>query len=154
MMYDDPDLPDAGDGACCYGAAHLGAGGCTCWTPVYDLDQSDPVPAAPQVRDQMCGDCAYRPGSPEKQGDPGHAGDPESLETLAYGDTPFWCHDGMRRPVVLRHPSGAEVPGHSAAYAPPVVEKVPYRADGQPGLMCAGWAARRRALTGQDTSRG
>lgn len=150
----NPDLPDTG-GGCCYGADVYGPGNCTCWTPVYDLDQTEPDPLAvrllaagvtPTVRPTMCGDCAYRPASPEKAGDPEHAGDAESLEDLAASGTPFWCHDGMRRPVRWVHPSGAEIPGHEAAYDPPLVAAVPYRADGQPGYQCAGWDARRRAL--------
>ncbi len=150
----NPALPDTG-GGCCWGADLYGPGYCTCWTPVYDLDQAEPDPLAvrllaggitPTVRATMCGDCAYRPASPEKLGDPQHVGDAESLEHLAASATPFWCHDGMRRPIAWRHPSGAEIPGHEAAYAPRIVDAVPYRADGQPGYQCAGWDARRRAI--------
>lgn len=145
FCFADVRLPDTG-GACCWGAAASGPDRCTCWTPVFDRDQAEPVPAIPEVRDRMCGDCAYRPGSPEKVGDPEHEGDAETLEHLAASGTPFWCHDGMRRPVVLRHPSGAEIPGHVAAYEPPRIGGIPFRADGRPGLLCAGWAARGRAI--------
>lgn len=150
----DPRLPDTG-GGCCIGADVYGPERCTCWTPVYDLDQTDPDALAvrllaggvtPTVRPAMCADCAYRPTSPEKRGDPEHAGDAEFLESIAASGTPFWCHDGMRRPTAWRHPSGAQIPGHDAAYAPPIVTGVPYRANGQPGYQCAGWDARRRAL--------
>lgn len=142
-----PNLPDTG-GICCYGAAVYGPHRCTCWTPVYDVEQTDPMPDIPRVRpDGMCGGCAYRPGSPERQGDPEHAGDADTLEQLAATSVPFWCHDGIRRPVKLVHPSGVEIPGHAADYDPPTVGAVPFRANGRMAYLCAGWAARNRALT-------
>ena len=153
----DPEWPDVGE-MCCVGSAVYGPERCTCWEPVYDLEQAEPDPQVvrwlaaggqPVTRRRMCGDCAYRPGSPERSGDPKHAGDSEYLEELAGTGDRFWCHQGIRRPVEWRHPSGATIPGHPAAYRPPVVGGVPYRADGQPAELCAGWAARRRALTGQ-----
>lgn len=140
-----PDLPDTG-GTCCYGAAVYGPHRCTCWRPVYDLDQAEPQPGIPEVRERMCGDCAYRPGSPEQRGDDGVAGDGDLLESLAASGTPFWCHDGIRRPVKLVHPSGVEIPGHPANYDPPRLGAMPFRADGRPALLCAGWAARGRAI--------
>ena len=140
-----PDFPDLGLN-CCYGVSMRGA--CSCWRPVYDApEQADPVDGAPTVRPGgMCGDCAYRPGSPEKTGDPHHRGDATELEMLAEDGRPFYCHDGMRRIVKWVHPSGAEVPGHPADYAPPIVGAVPHRTDGTPAFLCAGWNARRRAL--------
>lgn len=146
------DLPDAGEGVCCAGAAMYGPLRCTCWTAVYDLEQVDPDPTVvrllaagiePSTQARMCADCAYRPDSPERRGEP------EALERIAAEDR-FWCHQGMRRPHLWRHPAGVEVPGHPAAYRPPVVAGVPFQASGQPGLLCAGWAARRRALTAKD----
>ena len=96
----------------------------------------------------MCHDCAYRPNSPEKTGDEAYAGDPQELERLAREDR-FWCHDGMRQPRSWLHPpSGVTIAAVLAGdYQPPIIEGIPWRADGQPGLLCAGWAARRRALT-------
>lgn len=140
-----PDFPDLNLG-CCYGATMRNT--CTCWRPVYDAPgQADPIDGmTPTVRPGMCGDCAYRPGSPEKAGDPEHRGDASELERLAAAGEPFYCHDGMRRIVRWVHPSGAEVPGHPADYAPPIAGSVPYRANGAPGYLCAGWNARRRAL--------
>jgi hypothetical protein len=141
------DLPDAGEGACCIGAAVLGPDRCTCWEPVYDLDQQPPrTELRDDVRDSMCADCAYRPDSPERTGDPQAAGDWESLQVLAAGGNPFWCHAGMRRPVAFRHPSGVEIGGSDLDYAPPIVNGVPYRADGTPGDVCAGWEAMHRGL--------
>jgi len=153
MICADHDLPDAGEGACCYGAGMRGPGGCTCWRPVYDLDQAEPVPAIPIVRPGgMCGDCAYRPGSPEKDGDPKYRGDADHLEHLAATGTPFSCHDGLRRLLRRVHPSGVEVPADPGAYDPPILDGQPFRADGQPALLCAGWAARGRAIAAQQGS--
>lgn len=151
-------LAAAGPWTCCAGAVQRGPGGCTCWTPLFDLDQSTPDPTAPvQPRHAMCSDCAYRPGSPERTGDEDVAGDAAQLEQLAADGTPFWCHDGMREPVRWCHPSGLTIPAHSSHgdYQPPQIDGVPYRADGRPGLLCAGWHARRRALTARaETRRG
>lgn len=153
-----PEFPPVGDGGCCDGEIIYGPRGCTCWEPVYDREQqpvdeqTQQLLAAgiePNTRDRMCGDCAYRPGSPEKNGDPTYAGDPEFLERIASDDERFWCHQGMRRPIRWVHPSGVEIPGHAGAYRPPIVDNVPYKADGAPGELCAGWTARRNALTHQ-----
>lgn len=149
------DFPPVGDGGCCYGEAMNGPAGCTCWTPVYDLDQQPPDELAqrllengvtPVTRRLMCEDCAYRPGSPEKTGAPDHAGDAEFLEGIAMAGERFWCHQGIRRPARWVHPAGAVHEGGPAAYSPPIVDAVPYRADGSPAELCAGWDARRRAL--------
>lgn len=155
MMSDEPvgpGLPDTGQ-ICCEGVAFAGPEWCTCWVEVYDLDQTAPDPATvrlleagiePVTRSRMCGDCAYRPESPERSEDPTYKGGGEFLDELAATGDRFWCHQDMRRPRVLRHPSGMEIPGHPAAYRPPIVNGIPYRADGQPGELCAGWAAHRR----------
>lgn len=153
----NPDFPDTG-GWCCSGAAMFGADHCTCWEAVYDLDQAPldvnavrllAAGVQPNTRDRMCGDCAYRPGSPERLGDQEHAGDPELLEELAACGEPFWCHGGMRRRAGWVHPpTGTRIAGHPADYDPPRVAGVPWRADGTPGELCAGWAARNRALAG------
>lgn len=143
---------------CCDGARDKGPTECSCWTPEYDLEQVKPSIAAvvglalgeidPPQRDRMCLDCAYRPDSPEKTGGESVDGDATMLEKLAAEGTRFWCHDGMRKPVAWRHPAGIRITAASDGdYQPPIVEAVPYRADGQPGLLCAGWAARNRALT-------
>ncbi len=154
--FDEPtpdDLPDTG-GTCCYGAGVFGSQRCTCWRPVC----AEPVQTGdlngdsrPVVRSGgMCGDCAYRPGSPEKAGDPGYRGDADDLEDLATSGTPFYCHDGMRRVAKWVHPSGAEVAAKDGAYAPPFHGDIPHRVDGEPAYLCAGWNARRRALSGKD----
>jgi hypothetical protein len=149
------ELPDAGEGACCMGAAAMGPQRCTCWAAVYDLPQTEPDPMAvrlldagvqPVTRTRPCGDCAYRPDSPERRGEPGYTGDQELLDRIVQTGERFWCHVGMRKPVAWRHPTGAVVAVDVDGYDPPRVDGVPYRADGQPGEVCAGWAARRRAL--------
>lgn len=52
----------------------------------------------PVTRRLMCDDCAYRPGSPEKSGDPMYRGDATDLEMIAETGT-FFCHQGLRRIV-------------------------------------------------------
>jgi hypothetical protein len=122
---------------CCAGAAEWGPGRCTCWDPVYDLEQAEPrTDEVPETRSQMCGDCAYRPDSPERQADPyGMIGLPN-----------FWCHRGMRRPKEWRHPDGRVRRADPANYQPPIVDGVAYRADGHPAARCGGWAAEQREL--------
>jgi len=158
IQYNNPDLPDAGQGTCCIGAAVYGPGRCTCWTVAeHDLDQAPLDEQAvtwlaagikPNTRPRMCDDCAYRPASPERTGTAGYSGDAEFLEAIAASGEPFYCHQGIRRPITLQHPSGVEIPGHPAAYDPPIAARVPFRADGTPAERCAGWDARRRALGG------
>jgi hypothetical protein len=141
---------------CCWGFVEDSWAGCTCWVPVFNVDaQKPPDPGQvralaagiePVTRGRMCADCAYRPGSPEKSGDESYAGDGAFLEDIAARGERFWCHQGMLLVTAWRHPSGVEIPGHAGAYCPPIVEGVPYRADGSAGELCAGWAARRRVL--------
>lgn len=153
----NPDWPDAGERACCYGAAEYGPQGCTCWQPEYDLPQQPTdrylvgllaAGVQPNTRALMCGGCAYRPDSPERRGDPRHVADADELERIA-ATSRFWCHQGIPRVVRWVHPAGVVAPGHPAAYEPLTVGPVPLRADGTPAELCAGWAARRRALTGR-----
>jgi hypothetical protein len=99
----------------------------------------------PGARDAMCGDCAYKPGSPERQGDSRYNGDAGLLDDLVRTATPFFCHVGVRRVARLAHPSGAVVDVPPGDYQPPVEGGIPYKADGTPGELCAGWSARRRA---------
>lgn len=141
---------------CCAAAREKGPMGCTCWVPEFDVPQADPDldtvvglilgEVDPPQRPLMCGDCAYRPGSPERAGLEGYEGGPAQLDEWAR-ESRFWCHDGMRQPVAWRHPSGIRIEAPLCGdFQPPIVEGVPYRASGEPGLLCAGWAARRRAL--------
>ena len=127
---------------CCIGNDLQGPEHCLCWVPEYDLVQQTPRPAATagdiRTQDGLCGDCAYRKTSPERA----DGWMEESLMDLASSGQPFWCHESMRRPVRWRHPDGRTVEGDPADYQPPIVDGVPYRSDGSPGLLCGGWAAR------------
>lgn len=135
-------LPDTG-GVCCWGAT-LDPSSCTCWAPVHDRPQEPPQLDVPTtVRDRMCPECAYRPRSPERTTDLMNDPPPPG------SGQPFWCHHGMRTITARTHPSGATVPaatvnGTPAEYDPPIHDGRPYRADGTPARLCAGWAAVER----------
>jgi len=137
----------ASDGACCPGVA-TSVLDCTCWEQVYDVDQVPlvdlPGTVIPEVMPRGCHDCAYRADSPERSGAPEVSGDAKFLQRIVEAGEPFWCHDGMRQVIALTHPTGAriELP-REVAYAPPIRNAVPHRANGQPGALCAGWSARR-----------
>lgn len=127
---------------CCFGASVHGAHACTCWEPVYDIDQQEPRPGPRMARDGMCGDCAFRANSPERVGDDRYVGSDGELDYLVARGIPFHCHQGMRRVLRWEHPLGlvleCPVPDD---YAPPIIDNVPYQADGSPALLCGGWAA-------------
>lgn len=137
------ELPDPTGGACCIGSAAMGPQYCTCWEQVYDLEQQEIRPGEPGTRKALCADCAYRPGSPERSGDERYNGDEEFLAAIVQTGEKFWCHQGLRRVVKLRHPSCAEVAIETDHYDPPKDDAIPFKADGTPGDLCAGWAAQR-----------
>jgi len=149
MDHDRPETPTTG--MCCMGSAARGAGGCTCWVAEYDVEQAEPRTDGLLFgcRDSMCRDCAFRPDSPERTDDPDAAGDQELLDELVATGQPFWCHQGMRRPVRYRHPSGVVVEASPLEYAPPQLGAVPCKADGSPADLCFGWAARRAKFVEQ-----
>lgn len=132
-------------GYCCEGAATWGPVRCTCWVPVYDLEQTEPDTATlAGARTEPCSDCAYRPDSPERNGSAEHAlSGAGELDALVVSGQPFWCHVGMRKPIAYEHPSGIRVTARADHYDPPIIAGVPYRADGTAGQLCAGWLARR-----------
>ncbi len=131
---------------CCYGEALRGPEACTCWQPVFEMDQQ-PCAAATgphEVAPERCADCAFRPGSPELT-------DPYSREwllELAQRGEQFWCHTGMRRPIRWQHPDGRTVSGDTNDWQPPIDREhgVPFRADGRPGVLCAGWVGQAASL--------
>lgn len=128
---------------CCEGAALGGLADCTCWIPVYAEEQAEPrPPQSPsdlRARSRPCSDCAFRRNSPERSSE----WEEEALLSLPESGDPFWCHDGMRKPWAWRHPStGLLIDADPADYQPPQRAGIPYRADGSPGLLCAGWMAR------------
>lgn len=140
---DDFDY-DAGEVPCCMASAMRGPRACTCWRPVFDLDQAEPIPGSePAVRAQCCDDCAYRNGSPERAD-----GYTDDLKDLAGGQSSFACHKGMRRVILWRHPDGRELPAGEGDYHPPIIGAVAFKADGTPADLCAGWNSHRRALLG------
>jgi len=140
---DWPETPMTG--MCCMGSAARGPSGCTCWEPEYDVEQAEPRSEGPLFgcRSSMCADCAFRPGSPERRGDPDADGDQELLDDLVIRGQPFFCHQGMRRPVRYRHPSRMVVEASPLEYAPPQAGGRPFKATGEPADLCFGWAARR-----------
>jgi NAD-dependent dihydropyrimidine dehydrogenase PreA subunit len=131
------ELPDTGD-ICCIGAAVYGPQRCTCWEPVFDLEQQEPTRGLPvTIRPEMCHDCAFRKGSPEL------SDEVEREDLLGMSDQAlFFCHQGIRRPLEHRHPSGITIPGVGRDYQPPIVGFRPYKADGTPADICAGYARR------------
>lgn len=144
----DFDWPDAGEGGCCEGAAYRGPRHCTCWEPVYSYDQADPRTELPaDVMPAMCADCAYRPGSPERNNDESVVCNAELLNALVENGGSFWCHNGLRKVVAYVHPTTGIrfMPNDrlDQAYQPPIIGGRPYKADGTPADLCAGWAARR-----------
>ncbi len=121
--------------------------GCTCWEPVLDVDAvAPPETTAPFVvrPGGRCSGCAYRRDSPERTGNPHAAAEAELLEGLAAAGRPFWCHEGLPLAVAYTHPSGARIEGAGLDYQPVIVAGRPYRADGSPAVVCAGWAAAAR----------
>lgn len=133
------DHPDVGNGEvpCCMGSAMYGPERCTCWVPEYDAPQAKPQEGPSPVRKRMCADCAFRPDSPERNGDERYAhSDEDGLVDVVAGT--FACHQGMRRLVRFRHPNGHVQELDVDAYAPPIVA-APTMADGRPAELCAGW---------------
>lgn len=132
---DDRDDFDAGEVPCCMSSAMRGPRACTCWEPVFDLEQSGDLQSGPPAaRAARCHDCAYRADSPERAD--GYGPD---LEELGGDGSRFYCHQGMRRAVAYRHPDGRVIPAGDGDYQPPVVGQRAYRADGAPAELCAGW---------------
>lgn len=136
--YADDEVP------CCMAAAMRGPRACTCWSPIYDLEQADPdLSTQPITRSSCCDDCAYRNGSPERT-----EGFTEELVDVAGTGDVFACHKGMRRVVAYKHPDGRRIDAQPGDYQPPTIGRVAFRADGTAADYCAGWEAHRRALLG------
>lgn len=133
-------------GLCCMGVATGGIDYCTCWEPIHDLDQaagSFDTTTPLETAAKCCFDCAYRNGSPERTGD-----DEDWLLGLPGERTTFFCHQGIRRVLRYRHPSGIVLPTGPGDYDPPRGNGRVYRADGSPAEICAGFAAHRAVLLG------
>jgi hypothetical protein len=147
ISFSRPDYPDAGEGACCMGSAARGPENCTCWVPVYNKKQAPRKQGPMRQRDRMCSDCAFRPDSPERNGDERYAHCGEDGIDEVMGGT-FLCHTGMRRLLREVHPSGVVLEAPPDAYEP---GDPPQQADGSPPELCAGWAAemKRREAEGE-----
>ena len=145
----DLPFPDVTDGEpCCYGYAIHGPGRCTCWRPVHDLPQRKVKPAKPAVRARCCGDCAFRPDSPERNGVEGYQNNSQAeIDALVQGSATFFCHQGTRRIIAYEHePTGATIDAPPADYDPPIMNNVPYKANGKPQDICAGLCAARKRI--------
>lgn len=79
----------------------------------FKVSEHTPAPTPPAVMGQPCGDCAFRPGSPE-----------QDSSTRLGPESPFYCHHGMFRV--------------DDGYAPTAITE-----DGVPvgAMVCAGWWA-------------
>lgn len=127
----DPVLP------CCETSAHTDGEECTCWTSRLTVEPTDRLQEGPPViRRTMCGDCAYRPGSREREE---ADGDPPGYSRAR----PFYCHTGMARAVGYSHP---DVPGEvpdvtNSDYRCYLFADRAWKANGAPAELCAGWAA-------------
>ncbi|MFE7747072.1 hypothetical protein [Nocardia sp. NPDC057455] len=127
-----------GDVPCCL-ASVLDPTDCTCWRRVVAPHPTTQVQAGPSpVRGRRCGDCAYRPDSPERQANDGDR--PRFVPEHV-----FYCHDGLPKTVAWVHPSGAvRMADEDDDYAPIIWSGRVWQADGRPALVCAGWAADNR----------
>lgn len=140
-------------GPCCWQAANTEGDDCSCWLPILhpapamDNGQLVTEEGPQELRRSKCGDCAYRPSSPERAAQGG--------EPLTYGlDRPFSCHEAdrdvdpdarMPRVTVWVHPpSGATLTVTDDDYKPVINGNRPYLATGAPAPLCAGWADSNR----------
>lgn len=146
----EPEDPPEDLVPCCMGAAVHGPRSCTCWEPVFDQPQHEPVGDCSRSarRHALCHDCAYRPGSPERS-DPETAG---GLMSLPEVGQPFYCHQGMRRLVRWEHPDGRTYTPDRDDYHPGYAEDVPLKADGTPAAICEGWRRLQRAHLRQEAT--
>jgi hypothetical protein len=103
-----------------------------------------------RIRERMCADCAFRPDSPERNGDARYAhSDEDGLEDAINGV--FVCHVGLRLLVRHVHPNGAVFDAPPGAYEPP---DPPCKADGSPAELCCGWATERRRREREERENG
>lgn len=143
--YTGVELPDAGEGLCCEGAAFRGPQGCTCWTAVLDRPQVAPVvDADDRACVAMCGGCAFRPGTDAHLEQAEHG--------LGLTDSTFYCHQGHAKVVAWVHPSGARVEDPEGGGYPVEIGGRPYDADGQPAPICRGWLDWHPTDTNKETS--
>lgn len=141
------------DGVPCWEACAVDGSDCAVWEAIYWPEptkdparlQAGPEPKMPTA----CGDCAYRPQSPERQDNGGDL--PVTFDPLR----PFHCHVGMPALVGWSHPGLGDVCLLASSlptmqdgfligsydYEPHHVGGRGFQADGRPLVVCAGWAA-------------
>jgi hypothetical protein len=127
---------------CCATAAMTDMESCTCWVDVVWPEPEPDVEHGPSpLRDRLCGDCAFRKDSPERQAIGG--------DQLPYGPQQvFTCHAGMPKVTARVHaPTGVTVRPELDDYQPVSRGRQSWQADGQPAEICAGWA-RQNHITG------
>jgi hypothetical protein len=113
---------------------------CTCWTPVYDLEQQPLAETSPpSTRIEQCHDCAYLATTAADPDRYPEQRDRERLFELG-PDEPFYCHVGMRRIVAWEHPAGHRIEAAQDDYASPTRGRTAFKADGTSADRCAGWA--------------
>lgn len=137
---------------CCYGSASNGPTHCECWVAEYSDDRQKPKGGDMQLRVTQCQDCAYRHDSAEWN-------DPVERAKLiahALGDGVFSCHQGTPYVVRWRHPEGMvieaerDAAGNINTYEPLIIGSTPFKANGEPADLCAGYATRRLQYMGKD----
>lgn len=133
---------------CCDGAANDGPRGCTCWEPLFNIEQLQVQEGPMALRAKCCDDCAYRLGSPERES--GMYDECGGLSDIAgSAHQVFVCHQGARKIIAWRHPLLGMFPyAGPGDYRAPEGDGRMWLADGRPGELCAGWAALRRSLLG------
>lgn len=148
------------DGIPCWEACAADGTDCAVWEPIYWPEPTrDPAELqhGPEPRRPLaCGDCAYRPDSPERRDNDG------ALPATFDPSRPFHCHDGMPALVGWTHPGvgwsvlASTMPTMqdgfligSYDYSPHQHGGRGWQHDGQPLVVCAGWAA-HAARTLQD----
>lgn len=132
--------PDKTD-LCCWESIDSNGKECSCWEPIVWPEPTRKLQRGPAaIRPSMCGDCAYRPGSPERAAEGG-----EQLDAAPWD--PFHCHDGMPKVVGFTHPKVPDVSflaywvGDRDDYKPLQAGGRAWKADGSPAVLCGGWGA-------------
>lgn len=133
---------------CCEGAREHGTLYCTCWEPVFDVDQAEPEQGPSALRSRCCQDCAFKPDSPEANVDYHPTDRDELMANARAGGERFLCHNGMRRILSWRHPDGREVEAVPGDYAPTMVGWHGAKADGSPAEVCGGYGGYHPTASG------
>lgn len=136
----------------CWDACAADGSDCAEWEPrFWPPAEMDDLQEGPEVvRPRACGDCAYRPGSPERRANDGDL--PDGFNP----NRPFYCHDGMSALRGYTHRTlGVSVlvsslPSMQDGF---LIGSLDYdvvratdrprgwKADGSPLTVCAGWWA-------------